>query len=186
MVVAVCRVAYGASGREYSGGPREAIGRPPDLLASRANRVLVRPQRPLAAVRQSDASRREVLDMDAIRAAVSRDRLGERPASGIAHPRGSRSSSGRWVVLATAIVLALPLAGCGLFKRWDPLPVGTCVRASDEGEVVVPCVEPHTHRVIANVPGDVPCPPETVMWATPADEHGARITTCYARDEAGG
>ena len=93
----------------------------------------------------------------------------------------------RWsLVVGAAIALALPLAGCGHFGRWDPPPVGTCVRASDQAEVVVPCSEPHTHRVIAIVPGQgEACPPETVMWATPADPHHVQVTVCYGPDLRG-
>lgn len=101
--------------------------------------------------------------------------------------RHDSERAGRWnLVGAAAIALALPLAGCGHFGRWDPPPVGTCVRVSDRGEVVVPCAEPHTHRVIAIVPGEgEACPPETVMWATPADPHDGQVTACYGTDVRG-
>ena len=61
----------------------------------------------------------------------------------------------RWsVVVAAAIVLAVPLGGCRHIGQDDPLPVGTCVRESDEGTAIVSCAEPHTHRVTAIVAGE--------------------------------
>jgi hypothetical protein len=81
-------------------------------------------------------------------------------------------------IVVAAIVLALSLAGCGQPERWEPLPVGTCVRASDEGTPVVPCTEPHTHRVVAVVDDPHRCPPETSMASSPAD--GSGPTECYA------
>jgi hypothetical protein len=91
------------------------------------------------------------------------------------------------MAVAAAIVLTLPLAGCGLLHRpFDPerdlLPVGTCVRASDLGEEVVSCAEPHTHKVTAIAPRAEACPPETVMYASPADPHDGLVTACYVRD----
>lgn len=94
----------------------------------------------------------------------------------------------RWrVVVAAAIVLALPLGGCRAFRQpYVPLPVGTCVRVSDEGaETVVPCAEPHTHRVTAIAGEGETCPPDTVMYASPADTDDGLTTTCYRRDAAG-
>jgi hypothetical protein len=90
----------------------------------------------------------------------------------------------RTLVVAGAIMLALPLGGCrGLRQPYVPLPVGTCVRESDAGSVVVPCAEPHTHRVIATVPGDGgACPRDTVMYASPADPDDGVTTTCFRLD----
>ena len=91
----------------------------------------------------------------------------------------------RWrVVVAAAIVLALALGGCKAFRQPDvPLPVGTCVRESDAGSAVVPCAEPHTHKVSANVPGDgAACPRDTVMYSSPADPDDGAMTTCFQRD----
>ena len=91
----------------------------------------------------------------------------------------------RWrLVVAASIVLALPLAGCHrpFDAARDLLPVGTCVRASDSGEVVVPCTEPHTHKVIAIAPRPEACPPRTVMFDSPADPHDGTVTACYAFD----
>ena len=91
----------------------------------------------------------------------------------------------RWrVVVAAAIVLSLPLGSCkGLHGPYVQLPVGTCVRESDEGSAVVPCAEPHTHRVIAIVAGDgKACPADTVMYASPADPDVGLMTTCFQAD----
>jgi hypothetical protein len=146
-----------------------------------------------------NASRGEVGDMRVIRAAVVPANRAACAGIGLHHCRGDarttrrvglQHDSGRacrWsLAVAAAIALALPLAGCGHFGRWDPPPVGTCVRASDQGEVVVSCAEPHTHRVIAIVPGEGgACPPETVMWATPADPHDVQVTVCYGADVRG-
>lgn len=93
---------------------------------------------------------------------------------------------GRWrVVVAAAIVLALPLGGCRGFRQNDSLPVGTCVRVSDEGTAAVSCTEPHTHRVSAIVAGEGgACPRDTVMYASPADPDDGVMTTCFALDSA--
>ena len=93
----------------------------------------------------------------------------------------------RWrVAVAAAIVLALPLGGCRAFRQpYVQLPVGTCVRESDEGSAVVSCAEPHTHRVIAVVGAGEACPPESDMGSVPADPHDGLLTTCYAPDAAG-
>ena len=93
----------------------------------------------------------------------------------------------RWmVVLAAAIVLALPLGGCRKMGEQVQLPVGTCVRDSDTGTDVVPCAEPHTHRVTAIVPGNGDaCPAHTVMWSSPADPDEDLMTTCFKADAAG-
>ena len=91
----------------------------------------------------------------------------------------------RWrVVVAAAIVLALPLGGCRAFRQpYVPLPVGTCVRESDEGTAPVPCAEPHTHRVTAIVAGDgEACPGDTVMYASPADPDDGLTTACFRAD----
>jgi hypothetical protein len=87
------------------------------------------------------------------------------------------------LVLGLAAIL---VAGCGLLHRpFDPardlLPVGTCVLASDRGETVVPCTEPHTHKVVAIAPRAEACPPETAMFASPADPHDGSVTACYVR-----
>jgi len=95
---------------------------------------------------------------------------------------------GRWMVVVTAaLVLALPLGGCRAFRQpYVPLPVGTCVRASDEATTPVPCAEPHTHRVSAIVAGDgEACPGDTVMYSSPADPHDGLMTTCFQRDAGG-
>ena len=89
----------------------------------------------------------------------------------------------RWrFLVVAAIVLALPLAGC--HRAFDPArdfpPVGTCVRVSDRGEAVVSCTEPHTHRVVAIAPRAEACPPETTIYAQPADPHDGSVTACYA------
>ena len=90
----------------------------------------------------------------------------------------------RWrVVVAAAIVLALPLGGCRGIGQRNLWPVGTCVRASDEGTAPVPCAEPHTHRVTAIVAGDgEACPGDTVMYASPADPDDGLLTTCFRAD----
>ncbi len=90
----------------------------------------------------------------------------------------------RRLVVAAAILLELPLAGChGPFDpARDFLPVGTCVRASDGGEVVVSCAEPHTHKVVAIVPRAEACPPGMVLYAQPADPHDGSVTACYVWD----
>jgi hypothetical protein len=87
----------------------------------------------------------------------------------------------RWrVVIATAIVLALPLGGCGDSGQRDSWPVGTCVRVSDEGDTAaVSCAEPYTHEVIAIVAGDgEACPGDTDMYFQPADRGDGLMTTC--------
>jgi hypothetical protein len=92
---------------------------------------------------------------------------------------------GRWMVAVTAaLALALSLGGCRAFRQpYVPLPVGTCVRASDAGTATVPCADPHTHRVSANVAGDgAACPPDTVMYASPADPDDGLLTTCFRAD----
>ena len=91
----------------------------------------------------------------------------------------------RWrMVVAAAMVLSLPLGGCGgLRQPYVPLPVGTCVRESDAGSAVVPCAEPHTHKVSANVPGDgAACPRDTVMYSSPADPDDGVMTSCFQAD----
>jgi hypothetical protein len=92
----------------------------------------------------------------------------------------------RWrVVAAVAIVLTLPLGGCRGVGQRDQMPVGTCVRESDEGTGIVSCAEPHTHRVIAIVAGDgEDCPPETVMYSQPADRDDGLMTTCFRAEGA--
>lgn len=92
----------------------------------------------------------------------------------------------RWrVVVATAIVLALPLGGCRDSGQRDLLPVGTCVRVSEEGTAAVSCAEPHTHRVSAIVAGEgEACPMDTVMYAHPADPDDGLMTTCFQADAA--
>jgi hypothetical protein len=93
----------------------------------------------------------------------------------------------RWrVVVAEAIVLALPLGGCRGFREQEVWPVGTCVRVSDEGDMApVSCAEPHTHRVSAIVPGDgEACPADTTLYSQPADRDDGLITTCFRRDAA--
>ncbi len=92
----------------------------------------------------------------------------------------------RRVAVATVIVLALPLGGCrGLRQPEVPLPVGTCVRQSDEGSTVVSCAEPHTHKVIAIVGEGEDCPPESNMASVPADPVDGVLTTCFKGDVAG-
>ena len=94
----------------------------------------------------------------------------------------------RWrIVVGAACLLALPLGGCREFRQpYVPLPVGTCVRESDGGSAVVPCAEPHTHRVSATVAGDgAACPGDTVMYASPADPDDGMITTCFQLDPPG-
>ena len=93
----------------------------------------------------------------------------------------------RWkVVVAAAILLALPLGGCrGSGQQALDLPVGTCVRVSDEGTDTVSCAEPHTHRVIAIVGEGQACPPESNMQSQPADPDDGLTTTCFQADAAG-
>ena len=93
---------------------------------------------------------------------------------------------GRWrVVIAAAIVLALPLGGCTDRGQRDLLPVGTCVRVSDKGAVVtVACAEPHTHKVIAIAGQAETCPIDTDMYAQPADPDDGLITECFQTDTA--
>ena len=91
----------------------------------------------------------------------------------------------RWrVVVAAAIVLALPLAGCKDIGQQDLLPVGTCVRVSDEGTATVSCAEPHTHKVIAIAGEAEACPRDTDMFAQPADPDDGLMTTCFQADAA--
>ena len=93
----------------------------------------------------------------------------------------------RWrVVVAAAIVLALPLGGCRDIGQRDVWPVGTCVRVSDEGSTApVSCAEPHTHRVIAIVAGEgEACPGDTDMYAQPADPDDGLMTACFQADAA--
>lgn len=90
------------------------------------------------------------------------------------------------VVVAAAIMLALPLGGCeGIGQPYVDLPVGTCVRVSDEGTATVSCAEPHTHRVIAIVGEGEDCPPESDMGSQPADPDDGLTTTCFQADAAG-
>ena len=94
----------------------------------------------------------------------------------------------RWrVVVAAAIVLALPLGGCRTFRQHDSWPVGTCVRVSDEGSMAaVSCADSHTHRVSAIVAGEgEACPGDTDIYASPADPDDGLMTTCFQRDAAG-
>ncbi len=88
------------------------------------------------------------------------------------------------MLVPAAIALALPLASCQrpFDAARDLLPVGTCVRASDRGEVVVSCDEQHTHKVVAIAPRAEACPPETVLYASPADPHDGSVTACYVRE----
>jgi hypothetical protein len=92
-----------------------------------------------------------------------------------------------WVVVAAAIVLALPLGGCRDGGQRDPWPVGTCVRVSDEGSMAtVSCADPHTHRVSAIVAGEgEACPRDTDIYSSPADPHDGLMTWCFQRDAAG-
>ena len=92
----------------------------------------------------------------------------------------------RWiVVVAAAIVLAVPIGGCGRIGQEALLPVGTCVRVSDEGTATVSCAEPHTHKVTAIVADDgQTCPRDTVMYSSPADPDDGRVTTCFRADSA--
>lgn len=93
----------------------------------------------------------------------------------------------RWrVVVAAAIVLALPAGGCRDSGQRNLWPVGTCVQASDEGTATVPCAEPHTHRVSAIVAGaGEACPRDTDIYLSPADPDDGLMTTCLQRDAAG-
>lgn len=93
----------------------------------------------------------------------------------------------RWrVMVAAATMLAVPLSGCeGTGQRYVDLPVGTCVRVSDEGTVTVACAEPHTHRVIAIVGEGEACPPGSNMGSVPADPDDGLMTTCFQADAAG-
>jgi hypothetical protein len=91
----------------------------------------------------------------------------------------------RWKrVVAAVVVGAVPLAGC--HRSFDPardlLPVGTCVQVTDQGELVVPCAELHTHKVIAIAPRAEDCPGETTIYASPADPHDGTVTACYVPD----
>jgi hypothetical protein len=92
-----------------------------------------------------------------------------------------------WLVVAAAVVLALPLGGCRGGGQTDWLPVGTCVRdLAAGGSAPVPCAEPHTHRVIAIVGGDgEACPGETDVYMSPADPHDGRLTWCLRAEAAG-
>jgi hypothetical protein len=91
----------------------------------------------------------------------------------------------RWrVVVAATIVLALPLGGCKDIGQRNLLPVGTCVRVSDEGTATVSCAEPHTHRVIAIAGQAEACPRDTDMYAQPADPDDGLMTTCFQADAA--
>lgn len=91
----------------------------------------------------------------------------------------------RWrVVVAAAIVLALPLGGCRDIGQRNLWPVGTCVRVSDEGTATVSCAEPHTHRVIAIAGQAEACPRDTDMYAQPADPDDGLMTTCFQADAA--
>jgi hypothetical protein len=106
---------------------------------------------------------------------------GIRERAALRHGRGMHMDD-RWrIVIAAAVVLALPVGGCRDGRRWEPWPVGTCVRESDDGgSAVVSCAEPHTHKVTAIVAGDGDaCPGNTVMYSTPADPDDGVMTTCF-------
>lgn len=91
----------------------------------------------------------------------------------------------RWrVVVAAALVLAMTLGGCKTIGQQDLLPVGTCVRVSDEGTATVSCAEPHTHKVIAIAGEGEACPMDTDMFAQPADPDDGLMTTCFRADAA--
>jgi hypothetical protein len=94
----------------------------------------------------------------------------------------------RWNVVAAAVVLVLLLVGCrGVPPQdslQDSLPVGTCVLVNDRGTTVVPCTEPHSHRVIAIAERPEECPPKTDMYSQPADPDDGLTTTCFQSDTA--
>jgi hypothetical protein len=85
----------------------------------------------------------------------------------------------RWNVVMAATVMAGLLASCGGGAPQDPLPVGTCVLVHDQGTTVVPCTEPHSHKVIAIVPRAEACPIETDLGSQPADPDDGPTTTCF-------
>ena len=87
-----------------------------------------------------------------------------------------------WRVLAAAVVLTLPLAGCGHPGTRELLAVGTCVVEDEKGTTPVACGEAHTHKVIAIAPTPEDCPPETSMAATPADPQDGTTTECFQSD----
>jgi hypothetical protein len=85
----------------------------------------------------------------------------------------------RWNVVLAASLLAVLLAGCRGGVPEDPLPVGTCVLVHDQGTTVVPCSEPHSHKVIAIAPRAEACPIETDLYSGPADPDHGLTTTCF-------
>jgi len=88
-------------------------------------------------------------------------------------------------VVAVAIALALSLGGCTNRGQRDLLPVGTCVRVSDESAVVtVACIEPHTYKVIAQRRQAEACPIDTDMYAQTADSDDGLTTECFQSDPA--
>ena len=90
----------------------------------------------------------------------------------------------RWNAVTAAVLLVLLLVGCRGGSPQDPLPVGTCVLVNDRGTTVVPCTEPHSHKVIAIAQRAEECPPTTDMYSQPADPDDGLTTTCFQSDTA--
>jgi hypothetical protein len=82
-------------------------------------------------------------------------------------------------VAIAACMLVMLAAGCRVVAPQDTLPVGTCVMVGDQGTTVVPCGEPHTHKVIAIAPRAEACPIETDMSSQPADPDDGLTATCF-------
>ena len=92
--------------------------------------------------------------------------------------------SHRWSVVTRAILLVLLVAGCRGGAQQESLSVGTCVHVNEAGTTVVPCTDPHTHKVIAIAQRAEACPSETDMFSQPADPDEGLTTTCFQSDTA--
>ena len=85
---------------------------------------------------------------------------------------------------ALAATLILILGGCSNGAQPDVLAVGTCVVSDDSGTKPVDCGQAHTHKLIAIAARPEECPPETDLFATPADPDDGTTTECFQMDTA--
>jgi hypothetical protein len=108
---------------------------------------------------------------------VSSEHVASRSSEALTH-RGVDMNQ-RWAVVRAATVLAVLFAGCRAVVPQEALPVGTCVLVHDQGTTVVPCSEPHSHKVIAIAPRAEACPTGTDMYSQPADPDDGLTTTCF-------